>query len=340
LTVSADGPVDVTTSAGSLNQALQDYGDHLSQTMGVSLRDAPSVWCSWYQYFLDVSQEDIAENLKAIVDHDLPVDVVQLDDGWEAGVGDWLELSERFSSIDRLAWQIRDSGRRAGIWLAPFIAGAHSTVAQQHPDWLVGDAGWNWDQRLFGLDLTHPGLRDYLREVFDRLHRRGYDYFKLDFLYGGALPGQRHEDCTSVEAYRAGLELIRDTVGTDSYLLGCGAPILPSVGLVDAMRISPDTYNPTDPDDGRNVLRGQPCIQARAWQQGRLWVNDADCLVARSEFGGRAQWAALIERWGGLRSMSDRILHLDDWGLETTRRLLSSPAPPTPFASLPDLCPA
>jgi len=47
------------------------------------------------------------------------------------------------------------------------------------------------------------------------------------------------------------------------------------------MRVSPDTYNPTDPDDGSNVLRGQSCIEARAWQHGRLWVNDADCLVAR-----------------------------------------------------------
>jgi alpha-galactosidase len=43
----------------------------------------------------------------------------------------------------------------------------------------------------------------------------------------------------------------------------------------------------------------------------------------------RAEWAAHIERDGGLRGSSDRLAALDDWGLETTRRLLrpSSPAP-------------
>jgi len=106
------------------------------------------------------------------------------------------------------------------------------------------------------------------------------------------------------------------------------------------MRVSPDTYNPTDPDDGSNVLRGQSCIEARAWQHGRLWVNDADCLVARPEFARRAEWAAVIERWGGLRSTSDRVLHLDDWGLDTERRILSSPPPPTAFTSLPEVRPA
>ena len=133
----------MNASAGGLNQALQDYGEQLAEAMSVRLREAPSVWCSWYQHFLDVGEEDIVENLGAIVNHDLPVDVVQIDDGWEAGVGDRLELSERFSDLERLAARIRGSGRRAGIWLAPFIAGANSTLAKQHPGWLVGDAGWN-----------------------------------------------------------------------------------------------------------------------------------------------------------------------------------------------------
>jgi hypothetical protein len=33
----------------------------------------------------------------------------------------------------------------------------------------------------------------------------------------------------------------------------------------------------------------------------------------------------------GLRASSDRITALDDWGLATTRRLLSQVPPPTPF---------
>ena len=36
----------------------------------------------------------------------------------------------------------------------------------------------------------------------------------------------------------------------------------------------------------------------------------------------REEWADVVERWGGLRASSDRLRGLDDWGLETTRRLV------------------
>ncbi len=307
-----------------LEDALATVGDQLGAGMQARLRTAPTVWCSWYHYFGDVTQDDVIENLDAIGSHDLPVTVVQVDDGWSAGIGDWLTLSGRFASLDQLAARIRDTGRRAGIWLAPFIAGAGSELARDHPDWLLGDAGYNWNEALYGLDLTHPGVQGYLRHVFEGLRDSGYDYFKLDFLYGGALPGERHAEQTAVQAYRSGLDVVRAAVGPDAYLVGCGAPMLPSIGRVDAMRVSSDTYDPSDADDGTDVLRGQASIEARAWQQGRLWVNDPDCLVARPGFAQRAAWADVIVRLGGLRSVSDRIRDLDARGLELTREVLSS----------------
>lgn len=337
IAVSADGPDVVASTHASVNDALTSAGAGLGAQLGASLRPAPTVWCTWYQYFLTVTQADVMENLREIERHELPVDVVQVDDGWQADIGDWLNLSPRFSSLADLASAIHASGRRAGIWLAPFLVGSDSAVAHAHPDWVVADGGTNWNQRLLGLDLTFPPVRDYLTDVFTRLRALGFDYFKLDFVYAGALPGRRHADVTGVEAYRSGLALVREAVGPDSYVVACGAPQLPSIGLVDAMRVSPDTYNPDDPDSGTNVLRGVPNVRARAWQHGRLWVNDADCLVARPEFARRAEWAAAIEEFGGLRSASDRISTLDAQGLEMTRRLLSTAPPPVPFASLPPL---
>ena len=38
--------------------------------------------------------------------------------------------------------------------------------------------------------------------------------------------------------------------------------------------------------------------RARAWQHGRFWVNDPDCLVARRSFALREQWAQVIDRYG------------------------------------------
>jgi alpha-galactosidase len=174
-------------------------------------------------------------------------------------------------------------------------------------------------------------VRSWLADVFGGLRAHGFDYFKLDFIYAGALAGPRHEDVTGIEAYRSGLALIREAAGADAYLLGCGAPILPSVGLVDAMRIGPDTYAPEVPHGPDDPLRGEACARARRWQHGRFWVNDADCLVARPSFARREAWAAVVEECSGLRSTSDRIADLDEWGLDTTRRLLSTVPPPTPF---------
>ena len=125
-----------------------------------------------------------------------------------------------------------------------------------------------------------------------------------------------------VAAYRAGLALVREAVGPDVYLVGCGAPLLPSVGLVDAMRVSPDTFH-EGAEDGSAGLRGLMPLAARAWMQGRLWVNDPDCVVARPSYRLRERWATEAGRFGGLPSFSDRVADLDDWGLATVRGLLA-----------------
>ncbi|MCE7008823.1 alpha-galactosidase [Kibdelosporangium philippinense] len=263
---------------------------------------------------------------------------MQVDDGYQAEIGDWLIPSGDFADVPGLFARIRDSGRRAGIWTAPFLVGALSQVAAEHPDWLVRNddgspvsAGHNWNQDLYALDSTHPGAADYLATVFRTFRDWGIDFHKIDFVYAGALPGKRYSDISPIQAYRDALGLIREAIGSDAYLLGCGAPQLPSIGLVDAMRVSPDiapTYLPEDddismPGQWGAVLNGE----SRSFQHGRFWVNDPDCIVARPGIERREGWASHVSKFGGLRGSSDAIDQLDDWGLETTRRLLSEPVP-------------
>lgn len=343
--ITADGPVseEIHPSAdpradgrAAIAAALGQWADRWVAGHRGALREAPTAWCSWYHYRAAVTEADIDENLAAIDELALPIDVVQIDDGYQAGVGDWLRLSPRFTSLAKLADRIRDRGYRAGIWLAPFLVGADSRLAAEHPDWLVpaANAGYHWAQELYGLDTANPAAQAYLHEVFATLSGMGFDYFKLDFCYAGALPGPRHDRSTAQRCYRSGLGLIREAVGPAAYLLGCGAPILPSVGLFDAMRVSPDTSSLRDISSDL----GQPSQQsamvtgaARAWQHGRFWVNDPDCIMAAPEVVDRAQWAAHIARYGGLRASSDRLRNLDAWGVETTRRLLTERPAPTPF---------
>ncbi len=330
LVVSADGPVDqLVVPGGRLEGALARWGEGFARRAGVgAVRPAPTAWCSWYHYFTRVTQADVEENLAAIDDLDLDVEVVQIDDGYQAELGDWLSLSDRFAGLDDIVGRIRGHGRRAGIWVAPFFLGGRSATYRAHPDWVIGgaDPGTGWDQQLHALDVTHPGAEAYLREVFGTLRSLGIDYFKVDFLFAGAMDGQRAQPVDGVAAYRHGLRVIREAIGEDAYLLGCGAPILPSVGLVDAMRVGPDISHFYEPEDGDLSQPSQRAAadntRQRAWQHGRFWVNDSDCLVAGPHVERREEWADVVERYGGLRSSSDRLRGLDAWGLETTRRLL------------------
>ncbi|HET9828545.1 MAG TPA: glycoside hydrolase family 36 protein [Nocardioidaceae bacterium] len=331
LLVRSTGAVDVTEHRDG-ESALTAVGDALAVGAPRPPLPPPTVWCSWYRYFEEVTANDVLEAVHDLDAHDLGVDVVQVDDGWSPGLGEGLQPARRFGSLARVVDEVRSSGRRAGIWLAPFLVGAETTLAHEHPDWLVGPAGRNWDQPLVGLDLTNPGVQELLTGAVRRLVDLGIDYLKLDFLYAGAVPGRRREDVDGVAAYRAGLRLLGEAAGPDVYLVGCGAPILPSVGLVDAMRVSPDTFHEGG-EDGSTGLRGLVPLAARAWQQGRFWVNDPDCVVARPSYGQRERWARSARRFGGLRSFSDRVAELDAWGLATVRDLAAGGSRPEPFAA-------
>ncbi|MER6127581.1 glycoside hydrolase family 36 protein [Streptomyces sp. NPDC001795] len=329
--IEADGPVKERTHTD-----IQSVLAHWAEGLGLPApRPAPTVWCSWYEYFTEVTEDDIHENLRAMDTLDLPVDVVQIDDGYQSALGDWLTLSGRFRSRAGIADAIRARGRRAGIWTAPFLVAPGSELAASHPDWLVRDpegaplhAGRNWGHDLYVLDTTHPDAAAYLAHVFTTLRAEGYDYFKVDFLYAGALDGVRHSGADALTAYREGIGIVRDAIGPDAYLLGCGAPILPSIGLFDAMRVSPDTAPHRRPEADDYSQPGQDPAEftgaGRQWQHGRLWINDPDCLMARPAVETRERWAAHVEATGGLMASSDRLLSLDEWGVTTTRRLLSS----------------
>jgi len=338
LRVSADGDVEQTSHGGDLRSALGAWAEELARRAGLGKpRSLSPGWCTWYQYFTDVREEDVLENLEALDRLRLDAAVVQIDDGYQAGIGDWLDRSSRFPHpLSELVDRIRASGRRAGIWTAPLLVGARSRLSAEHADWLVGDAdaGHNWGQPLSVLDVTHPDAAAHLQHVFRTLAGWGFDFFKIDFIYAGALAGRRHGDAGGIAAYREAVRLIREAIGPRATLLGCGAPILPSVGLFDAMRVSPDVapyYQPSDGDLGApSQLSAALTGRARAFQHGRFWVNDPDCLIVRPHVERREEWAEHVERFGGLRMSSDRLDSLDSWGLETTRRLLQ-PSPPDPF---------
>ena len=249
----------------------------------------PTGWCSWYTFYEDVTVPDIQQNLEFAKKNLPKFKYIQIDDGYQSKMGDWLETGHAFGgNIREVIQQIKKSGFEPAIWVAPFIAEKTSLVFQQHPDWFVkGPDGKPLDSSTIGfggwrcapwyvLDGTHPEVQKHLTHVFKTMRQEwGVTYFKLDANYWGAIHGGTHfnPQATRIEAYRQGMKAIQMGAG-DSFVLGCNAPIWPSLGLVDGMRTSGDINNAskTFKSCGLENL-------SRNWQNGRLWWNDPDCVL-------------------------------------------------------------
>jgi len=252
-------------------------------------RTPPTGWCSWYCFGPGVTAENIRRNLDWIATNAPQLRYIQIDDGYQPWMGDWLETGKSFGGdIKGVLQEIRKLGFEPAIWVAPFVASPQSKLFREHPDWFmrgedgqplrsdqVGFGGWRLGP-WYALDGTHPEARKFLESLFRTLrHEWGCTYFKLDAIYWGALHRARLHDpnATRIEAYRRGMEAIGRGAG-DAFILGCNHPIWPSLGLIDGARSSMDISRDwaSIRDIGRqNLLRG--------WQNGRFWWNDPDCLL-------------------------------------------------------------
>jgi len=314
-------------------KGLEQYADFVAREMKARTpQRVPTGWCSWYYYFSEVTEDDVLKNLEFLAENRdrYPVEYVQLDDGYQTAIGDWLSVNEKFPhGIKWLCEQIRRKGFKPGLWLAPFCVGANSKLYRQHPDWVVRDAEGNpivafrhWNTEIYGLDCTHPAAQSFLKRVFDTIiHDWGIEYVKIDFLFAGALRGRRADpNATSIQAYRRGLEIIREAVG-ERFILGCGAPLGPTIGLVDAMRISEDV-GPVWEDDC-SVSTAIKATFSRYFIHRKWWINDPDCLIVRQDhtqlnLDEVRSLATVIALSGGTLFSSDDLTSLT----EERRRLL------------------
>jgi len=314
-------------------------------------------WCSWYHFFHHVSEEDLNRNLDALSARkgEIPVDVVQLDDGYQRAIGDWTECNDKFpSGLEAIAGRIRSHGFRAGLWTAPFCVVPESRLFAAHPEWLLRDPGhdrffrgllhgdWSTSGSVHVLDPSQGEVLRHVESLFAELNALGFDYLKLDFLYVVAMQARAQDPhFTPAERLRLALEAVRRGAGEAAFLLGCGCPMGPAVGIVDGMRISADVapywqargiggasggeipgIEATTP----SVANALPNIARRVWMHRRLWLNDPDCLMARSSDTDLLPeevrtLASAIAVSGGMTILSDDVAALSSEDCDRVRRV-------------------
>jgi len=313
---------------------LETYADGCAKAHKIELRDkAPSGYCTWYHARAS-NREQVAELADFCGKHlkKFGFDFIQIDDGWQIGSRDFTSHNPngRFSDgMKPTAERIDQNGLIAGIWFIPFGWNPQCAALAEHPDWFVKRPdGSIYSVRWAGscLDMTHPEARKFLREVVSRITRGwGYKYIKIDGLWSGMAvkilypsPAYREDELgtavlhdttkTQIEAYRAGLQLVREAAGEDVFILGCNIAqnartLGGSFGLVDGMRIGHDI------GARWGSIRGCAAPTSHFYFfHNKVWFNDPDCLMLRDPLT-----LDQARAWGSLLAISGQMNVVSEW---------------------------
>jgi len=225
-----------------------DFGyEKYFSLMGIKKREKMPLtgYTSWYNHYQDINEKVIYNDLEALNNFPVKMDIFQIDDGFQTAVGDWLSIdANKFpNGMKPVADKIKEDGFVSGIWLAPFVCEKTSLIYKNHPDWILkkdGEfvaAGCNWSTQ-YALDIYNEEVREYLRKVFDTvINDWGFKMLKLDFLYAACMLPRK--DKTRGRIMCEAIDFIRGCA-PKAIILGCGVPLWPVFGRVEYCRIGCD----------------------------------------------------------------------------------------------------
>ena len=247
------------------------------------------------------------------------------------------------SGMKANADKLTAEGIRAGLWFTPFSWDPRDPLFQDHQDWFVKKTDGSLYEVLWAgwcLDMTYPDARDFLGSVVRRITREwGYRYLKPDAMWCGlaakcTYPGTAYVDeqfgdavfhdpyLTGIEAYRAGIHTMREAAAPGTYIAACNVAqnfrsMGGAIGLVDAMRIGPDTGA-----DWGAIMPNFHLGTRLYFLHNRVWHNDPDCLMVRApltltQARSFASWIALS---GSLNLVSEWLPGLPADRLDCIKR--------------------
>lgn len=287
---------------GNLEAGLRDYAEHVAARNKATPGAPLGGWGSWNVYYdkptAGLLRQDMTWAKKNLIGAGL-TDFL-LDDGYEPHWGEWYAKPEFGAALDDLNAEQAGLGLRPAVWLAPFYVDETSAIVAAHPDWFVHNQDGslrtydNISARHAVLDVSHPGAVAHVREALANYRAWGYKTIKIDFLFGGAVPGVRQRHMTSMQGYAAWMKVVREAAG-DMHIIGCGAPLLPSVGWVNSMRTGPDIAFSVFPDPRYAFIQMQARNTATRWFTDRWWAIDPDVILLRgTRITDGEAWMAVV----------------------------------------------
>jgi alpha-galactosidase len=330
LPAGADGKVHSEALHLAFADSTADGLAPLTAAMGAAMPAArsparpPGGWFSWNEHFAAVDEALVEANADVVASQlaSHGMKLVEIDDGWERAWGDWQAGASFPSGMAAAASYVTGKGLVAGVWMAPFLVDVTSaTATSADPELFVQAAGGGplvhtpsgGTRQCYVLDGTSDASMAVAADAIKALYTAGFRYFKLDFLYAGALVGARSAaGATGNQALAAGLAKLRAAAGEDAIIDACGAPILPVLGWADALRVGSDTAIDGVDLKWPFVTSAARSVGARAYLFPLVWP-DADQAQLRSPYtADEASAAAAVAALAGpAYALGDDLTTLD-----------------------------
>lgn len=252
-------------------------------------------WSSWWAYMRKFSEKDLTSLLdiwqkKHFADYGYRF--IQMDDVFQ-GENDkgransekangyfggrpttWLDWKKNLfpGGLTNYVEAVKKAGFEPAIWMGAYFS--DKETVEKNPDWFVTDklgkpvaAPWV----SYTMDATNPeAVAALIRPVFRAMKNAGMEYIKIDILrhllydcLNNNLEWCARKGVSPAEVLRTYLQIAREEVGDDTFLLACWGVRPELIGLADACRIGGDGYGPVTMQ------------QYNSWN-GIVWRNDPD----------------------------------------------------------------
>ena len=345
---------------------LRAYTDNAAAMYDLAPVKRPpmTVYCSWYFYTWDLTEQYLLEELATIKERNIPLDVFQIDDGWMDNYGSYQHDPEKFpKGMAYAAEKIKEAGMMPGIWSCPFVIEVNSPILEKYADIHQLDREGNpiiYDTSIndcYVVDPTAEKAREYFEELFTRLKDWGYTYHKIDWLrsiYEFDTVRFRDPKVNRSMAYSKALGYIRNVLGPECYVTGCGGLSDPgNFGMVNAQRTCKDVRGiwegPSEvPRSGalvhikQNLFRSyinrfyhsDPDGTQIRIQHGPYFKHERKCPVGVYQSEGRftdeEAFTICAQQYicGGLAMISERFPALQEERLALLRHISPVSAPP------------
>jgi hypothetical protein len=253
--------------------------------------DTNYFWNSYQDFRTSFSYQYLLDQLKILDEMDprIPLQTVHIGPGY-CITGDWLDTNDKWpKTMEDAARQIFQRRYRAGIYVAPFAVHETSRTFRNHPNWILKDnegtaivMDEDSEGKLYALDGSHEDVKDYIGKVFRNFRKMGFTYFEIDYLEWGLKDSSEvkrsKKGKSSVQVFRAVMEIIREEIGAGSFITANKTPFSPLIGIVDAVRIARDQSWKWEKETTGHILQESYNTQ---YFNNVFWQNDPDVVILR-----------------------------------------------------------